>query len=319
MPRPRIAVWMISMATIIPCAGVASAQIYPDKPIRIVAAGIGGGAEFLSRLIAPDAAVALGQPLIIDNRPPLVATEIASKAPSDGYTLFAGSSSFWVVPFLQKVSYDPVADFSPVTLAVSSPNMLVVHPSVAANSVNELIALAKAKPGVLNYATGPAGSPNHLAAELFKSMAGINMVRIAYKGGGPALTALMGGEVQVLFASVSTAIPQLKSGRLKALAITSAKPSALAPDMPTIAAAGLPGYEMVSPDSFFAPAKTPAAIINRLNQELVRIINKADLKQAFFNVGTDTVGSSPAELAAFMKADMAKWGRLIKEAGIRAE
>jgi tripartite-type tricarboxylate transporter receptor subunit TctC len=179
--------------------------------------------------------------------------------------------------------------------------------------------VARARPGALNYASGPAGVPNHLAAELFKSLAGVDIVRIGYKGGGPALNDLIAGQVHVLFASAGTVMPHVKSGRLRALAITSAQPSALVPDLPTIAAAGLPGYEIVSIDAMFAPAKTPTAIVDRLNREIQRVLGRPDVKEKFFSAGVETVGSSPGELASRLKSEMSRLGKVIKDAGIRAE
>src|SRR5262249_8533027 len=216
------------------------------------------------------------------------------------------------------VSYDP-RSFSPVTLATISPNVLVVHPSVAAASVKELIAIAKARPGGLNYASGPAGVPNHLAAELFKSMAGVDIVRIGYKGGGPALNDLIAGQVQVLFASAGTVMPHVRSGRLRALGVTSALPSALVPDVPSIAASGLPGSKFLSADAIFAPEKPPPPVINRLNTEISRVPARQDIREKFFNAGVETVGGSPGELAARVKSEMSRLGKLIKEANIRAE
>ena len=318
---PRFVVGMSSVVAIMFGAGVVCGQGYPNKPIRIVAAPAGGGNDFTARLIAQGLTGAVGQQVIVDNRGDIIAVraQIVAKAPPDGYTLMAASNSLWLAPFMQDLPYDPVKDFVPVSLTASSPNILVVHPSVAANSVRDLIALARAKPGALNVATGPTGSPNHLAAELFTYMAGIKIVRIAYKGGGPALNALIGGEVQLLFASAGSVLPQLKSGRLRALAVTSTQASALAPELPTMAAAGLPGYQLVGIDCIVTTAGTPAAIVNRLSQEIARVVNRADVKEKFFITGVETVGSSPQELAAFIKSDMATWGKVIKEAGIRSE
>ena len=218
---------------------------------------------------------------------------------------------------MSKTPYDPVRDFSPVSILGRYPNVLVVHPSVAASSVKELIALAKAKPGALNYASGPVGASNHLAAELFKSMAGVNIVRVVYKGGGPALNDVIAGQVQLLFASTGSVVSLLKSGRLRALAVTSAQPSELVPGLPTVAASGLPGYESVSIGLLLAPPKTPAAIIRRINQALVYALNSADIKDRFSSIGVETISSSPQELAVAMKADIARVGKLIKDAGIK--
>jgi len=300
--------------------GAVSAQdSYPSKVIRIVAPAPGGGSDVLSRLIAPGLASSLGQQVIVDNRG-AVASEIAAKAAPDGYTLLVNGSPVWLLPLLRaSVPWDAVRDFVPITLAVSSPSILVVHPSLPVKSVRELIALAKARPGELNYAAGTMGATPHLAAELFKAMAGVNIVRVAYKGTGPGLIGLISGEVGLMFPNAGSAMPHVKSGRLRALAVTTAQPSALVPGVPTLAASGVPGYESVSPQAVFAPARTPATIINRLNQEIVRVLSTADVKGKLFNTGIEVVGSSPEGLAAKMKSDMARIGKLVKDAGIRAE
>ena len=215
--------------------------------------------------------------------------------------------------------YDPVKDFSPITLTSTSPYLLVVHPSVAAKSVKDVIALAKAKSGALNYASAVAGSINHLAAELFKSMAGVDIVRIAYKGSGPATVALIGGETQMGVLSVSATVPHVKAGRLRALAVTSANPTPLVPGLPTVAAGGVPGYEVSSTGAMFAPAKTPVAIVRLLNRETVRVLNRPDVKERFFNTGVEVLGTTPEEFAATIKADLVRWGKVIKDAGIRGD
>ena len=204
-------------------------------------------------------------------------------------------------------------------MPVSSPMILVVHPSFPVKSVQELIALAKARPRELNYATSVTGGATHLASELFKTMAGINMVRISYKGGGQALYDLIAGQVHLAITTMSPGWSHVKSGKLRALAVTSARPSALAPGLPTVAASGVPGYESIASYGIFVPARTPAAIISRLNQEIVRILNRADVKEKFLGAGIETVGNSPEEFAAYIKSDMAMFGKLIKDAGIRAE
>jgi tripartite-type tricarboxylate transporter receptor subunit TctC len=242
------------------------------------------------------------------------------RAPRDGHTLLAVGSSHWLLPYLRdKAPFDPVKDYAPITLAVSSPNLIVIPSSVAAANVKELIALAKAKPGALNYASGSTGSSNHLAAELFKSMAGVNVVRIAYKGSSPALTDLLGGRVQMMFANAASVMPHVKADKLKALAVTSAQPSELVPGLPTVAASGLPGYEAVTIIGIFALADTPSAVIGRLNQEMVRVLQRSDIKEKFFGAGVETIGSTPMQLEVAMKAEMLMLGKLIKEAGIRDE
>jgi len=321
MLKPRSVMKMFSVGLLAAGAGVASGQDYPNKPVRMVTAAPGAAGDFVARLVALGLTDSWGQQVIVENRggSGVIPIEIVAKALPDGYTLLVFGSTLWLLPFIQKVSYNPVGDFSPITLAAVTPLLLVVHPSLPVKSITELIALAKARPGELNYASGISGSATHLPAELFKAMAGVNIVRVAYKGGAPAISALIGGEVQVMFATASGAGPHVKSGRMKALAVTSAQPSALFPDLPTVAASGLPGYDAASIMCIFAPAKTPAALVGRLNRDIVRVLNRADVKERFIKAGSEVVASSPKELAAAMKSDMATMGKVIRDAGIRAQ
>ena len=302
-------------------AGVAWSQDNTNRPIRLVAGEAGSNADLAARVIAQKAADKLGQPVIVDNRggSTSIAALVVSKAAPDGNTLFVTGNSFWLLPFLQEAPFDPAKDFLPVTMTNTSPNILVLNPSVQAATVKDLIALAKAKPGALNYGSGLTGAINHLAAELFNAMAGVRIVHIPYKGSATAVTALIGGEVTLIFSAAAATAPHVKSGRLKALAVTSAQPSALAPGLPTVAASGLPGYEALALIAVFAPAKTPAAQINRLNQEFVRALNEADSKERFFNAGMEVIGNSPEQTAAMVGVEMSKWGKVIKDAGIRVE
>ena len=318
LTRLIVLVWMSLVTPMILGASAVSFQDYPHKPIRMLAPPPGGVGDFVARVIAQETSIPLGQPVIIDNRPGVVAIETASKALPDGYTLLFYGSGMWTLPFLQKVPFDPVRDFSPITWLIQQPNILVVHSSVPANSVKELISLAKAKPGGLNYGSPAVGSAPFVAGELFKAMAGVNIVNIPYKSGGPAVIALLGGEVQLEFAGSAGVSEHIKSGKLRAIGVTSAQPSALFPGLPTVAAT-LPGYEQVTMTAMFAPARTPAAIISRLNREVVKVLNQADVKEKLFNVGAETVGSSPERLAATIKADMARTGKVIKDAGIKAD
>jgi tripartite-type tricarboxylate transporter receptor subunit TctC len=299
----------------------ADADRFPVKPIRIVTSEPGGGLDFVARIVAQGLSATLGQQVIVDNRPSGVFTgSIVSKATPDGYTLLFNGSSFWMLPFLQKnVPYDPIRDFAPITLATSAPLLLVVHPGVPAKSVQELIALARAKPGELNYSSSSIGTPQHIAAELFKSMTGVNVVRVPYKGAGPAIVALVAGEVQMTFSSAGAAIPHIKPGRLRALGVAAAQPSVLAPGLPTVASAGLPGFEAGSMWGFFAPANTSRQLITRLRDEIVAVLNKPDVKGRLMASTTEVVGSTPEKFAAEIKADMERGGRVIKAAGIRAE
>ena len=318
MLRLGFVVWMVLVGLMVLDAGVVSGQDYPNKPIRIVTGEIGGGSDLVARIIAQALSGNLSQQVIVENRTGLISVEVGSKAPPDGYTLIL-SGSLWIFPLLQKVSFDPVKDFSPIALVASTPNVLVVHSSLPVKSVKELIALAKARPGELNYGSGPIGSTSHLAGELFKTMADVKIVGIPFRGNGPALIALIGGEMQLMFGNAGGVVPHVKSGKLRSLAVTSARPSVLAPGLPTVAAAGLPGYEVGSIIGIFAPAGTPTTIVNRLNQEIVRVLNQADVKEKFLNAGTETVGNSPGEFSVFIKSDMARMGKVIKAAGIRAE
>ena len=318
MPLPHLVVHVLSVGLMVLGANGVSAQDYPHKPIRIVTSEAGGGNDLASRLIGQGISGPLGQPVITDNRG-IAGYELVAKASPDGYTLLLHGAPFWLAPLLQEMPYDPVRDFAPITLAIRQPNMVVVHPSLPVNSIKELIALVKARPGELNYGAASLGSSSHLAAELFKSMAGVSITRIGYKSGGAASNALIGGEVQLLFVSAASVAPFVKSGRVKALAVASAEPSALAPGLSTVAASGLPGFESTSMAGVFAPAKTPAAVINRLNREIVQALNRAEVKERLFNTGVEVVASTPAQLAATMKSEMAKFGKVIKDAGIRVE
>ncbi len=298
-----------------------SGSEYPNRPVRMVTTAPGGGNDFAARLIAPALAGGLGQQVIVDNRSSTVVPgDIVAKSPPDGYSILLAASTFTIGPLLIRNSpYDPVQDFAPITLAVSSPNILVVHPMVPATSIKELIALARSKPGELNYATSGIGSSAHLAAELFKSMAGVNIVHVPYKGAGPASIDLVAGQVQLAFGNTTTVMPHVKAGRLRALAVSTAQPSALVPGLPTVASSGLTGFESASMVGILGPARTPSAIVERLNRELVRVLNLPDVKEKFSNVGMETVGSTPAHLNATMKSEIARLGKVIRDAGIRGD
>jgi tripartite-type tricarboxylate transporter receptor subunit TctC len=254
----------------------------------------------------------------VDNRGGVVAIETLIRALPDGYTLLYYGSGLWLAPLMQKTTYDPIKDLAPVTVATSAPAVLVVHPSVPVKSAKDLIALAKAKPGELNYGSGGPGSTPHLAAELFKSLAGVNIVRVAFKGTGPATNSVMGGEVQLIFATNATVGPYVKTGKLRALAVTSPKPSVLVPDLPTLASA-LPGYELTQIQGMFAPAKTPAGLVNLIQKEINGVLGQAEVKERFLTLGVEAVGSSPEGLLQAMKAEMSRMGKVVKEAGIRLE
>jgi len=319
MKRP-VAAQILFMATAMLVAGVASGQRYPDKPVRMVTGGTGGSSDTVSRLLAQGLTAGLGQQIIVDSRPSgVIPGQIVMAAPPDGYTLLLSSGSLWIAPLMQKTPYDAVKDFATITLTNIAPNVLVVTPSLPAKSVTELIAFAKAKPGALNYSTSAVGGSGHLAAELFNVMAGVNTVHIPYKAAGLALSDLMGGRVQFAFATGGSVTPHVKSGRLRALAVTSLRPSILFPELPTVAASGLPGYESITIHGLFGPAGTPAALINQLNQATVRFLKTPEAKERFLNAGVESVGTSPAEFMARIKSEVARLQKVIKSAGIRLE
>ncbi|MEO8441325.1 MAG: tripartite tricarboxylate transporter substrate binding protein [Betaproteobacteria bacterium] len=305
-------------------SAAAADDVYPSHPVRLlVPFAPGGGADALSRIITPKLHEALGQAWVVDNRGGAagnIAAETVAKAAPDGYTALMGFSTVLTVnPSLYKLSYSVTKDLQPVTLLATAQYILVIHPSVAATTLKEFIALAKQKPGSLNYASAGVGSPLHLAAELFKKRAGIDMVHLVYKGGGPAATAVLAGEAQVLFASVASSVPQIKAGRLKALATTGTKRSKVAPDLPTIAESGFPGFDVSSWYALLVPAGTPQAIVNRIRGAAIKAVQLPDVQEAMSRQGLEVETSTPQELAARMKAETAVWAGVIKEAGIKAE
>ncbi len=311
---------LIATVVCIVIAGAAQGQAYPSKTVRIVTSGVGGAGDVVSRLIAQGISAGLGQQVIVDNRSSgAIPVEVAVKARPDGYTMLVYGSTVWLGPFLRANAPDPLRDLMPVTLAATAPNILVVHPSLPVKSIKELIALTRSKPGALNYAITGTGSSPHLAAELFRSMARVEIVRIGYKGAGAALADLIGGQVQMTFATAGSVMPMLKSGRLRALGISSAKPSALLPGLTPISAAGLPGYESVSTSGVFVPAGTPAALVQRLNAEIVRFLHSTEAKEKFLSVGVESAGTSPEQLTITMSAEMSRMGKVIRDAGIRED
>lgn len=320
MSFTRATMGALCAAAMLSSAPLASSQSFASRPIRIVTAEAGGGSDFTARQIARGIGSSLGQNVIVENRPSgVIPGEVVSKATPNGHTLLVFTNILWIGPLLQSTPYDAMRDFSPVSGVASTPSVLVVPSSLPVKSVAELVDLAKAKPGELNYGSTGTGSTNHLSAELFKSMARVNVVRVAYKGGGIALNGVIGGEVQMMFTTPLTGATHVKSGRLKVLGVTSIKPSALAPGVPTLSASGLPGYDLITQYGVFAPAKTPPAIIAKLNAEVVAFLNAAETKERFFNAGLEANGSTPEQLVAFMKADVARLGKLVKDAGIRVE
>jgi tripartite-type tricarboxylate transporter receptor subunit TctC len=299
----------------------AFAQSYPDKPIRvIVPVPAGGTPDVVARMVTPGLSTLLGQQLVVDNRGGaggLIGAEMAAKAIPDGYTLFFSSpGALTILPHLQKhVNYDTLRDFAPVSLVAIGPFLLITHPSVPAKSVKELLALAKAEPGKLNYASAGNGAANHLAMELFKSMAGINITHVPYKGAPQAVTDLIGGSVNLMFNSIPPVIQYIKAGRLRLLGVSSAKRSPQLPDVPTVSEAGVPGYESVTWFGLLAPAKTAQVIVARLHRELVKVVQAPELRAQFEIQGYDAVGGSPAEFAAFIRAESEKYAKVVKLSG----
>ncbi len=302
----------------------AQAPAYPDKPIRmLVGFAPGGGTDTTARAISAKLGELMGQQVIIDNRAGAagnIATEMVAKAVPDGYTLLLGTiAALAINPSLYrtKLPFDSVRDFAPIIQAVDSTNILSLHPSVPATNVKELIALAKTKS--LNYGSSGVGGTGHLAGELFDSMAGVKMTHIPYKGGGPAMIELVGGQVQLVYATAASAAPQIKAGKIKGIAVTTLKRSALMPAIPTIAESGLPGFDANNWYGLLAPAKTPRAIVMRLNAEVAKVLKLPDVKEFLFNQGLDAAPGTPEQFGAYIKAEMAKWAKVVKDSGARAD
>ena len=324
MPH-AILISLLMLSSLLLTGGLVHAQAYPSKPIRwIVTYPPGGPTDLIARAVGAKLSVAWGQQVVIDNRAGAggaIGTELAAKSVADGYTLLFGTSGGLTInpALISKLPYDPVRDFAPVSLLVINPQILVVHPSVPVSTVKELVAYAKARPGKLNYASVGQGSPNQLGMELLKTLTGIDLVHVPYKGTGPAVTDLLGGQVQLMFNSMPSVLPLVKTGKLKGLAVGSAHRSPAAPDIPTVAEAGVPGFENVTWYGMFAPAKTPAEIIARLNSEVVKILADPEMAQRFASQGSEPRSSTPAELAAFMRVEAVRWGKVITAAGIKLE
>jgi tripartite-type tricarboxylate transporter receptor subunit TctC len=303
----------------------AGAQSWPSRPLRfVVPAAPGAGIlDIMARLIAQHLAARLGQQLVIDNKPGAgnhLGTEFVAKAPADGYTLLICNTSLSVGPHLYaRLGYDPVTDLIPVTQLNSAPLMLVLHPSLAARSVPELIAYAKANPGKLNYGSGGVGSTPYLATELFKSMTGVDAVHVPYKGGAPALADLVAGQLSFMIENVPGTLPFVKDGKLRALAITSRTRSPLVPELPTMAEAGVPGYEMIGWNGIFVAKGTAPAIVDRLAKEIAVVLALPEVDAQLLKLGAEPVGSTPAQFAVFYRAEAARWGRIIQERGIKPE
>jgi len=312
-------------ATLAAAASEASAQAYPNRPVRIlVPFPAGAGVDIVARMLGLPLTDLWGQATVVDNRPGAggtIACELAAKAAPDGYTLLLGNiSTFAMAPSLyKKVNYDPVQSFAPITLVNTSANVLVAHPSVPAATTQALIALAKAKPGQINYASAGSGTSPHLAAELFKSMAGVDLVHVPYKGSPQALTDLLGGQTQIMFASLVSALPHIRQARLRALGVTSLKRAAALPDLPAISEAGLRGYDVSVWMGIVAPAGTPPAIIAQLNRQIAALLQSPDIRERLAVQGLEAARNSPAEFRTYIASEVRKWAVVIKQAGVVAD
>ena len=306
------------------CLACAQPAAYPAKALRMIASqSAGGGVDTVARLVAGRLSEAFGQIVIVDNRAGAngsLAAELTAKSLPDGYTLMLGAVGNLGVNrfFIKQMNYDPFTELAPVSLAISSSSVLVVHPSVPVKSVKELLALARARPGSLAHGSSGVSGAGHLAGALFQSMAKVSLLHVPYKGGAPAMVDLLAGQVQLSFASAPTAVPNINSGRLRALAVTTAQRSTLLPAVPTIAEAAVPGYEASSWYGFVVPAKTPQQIIARLNKEIVQILGRADSSETLLKVGLEPWTSTPEVFGAYIKSEVEKWGRIIREIGLTA-
>jgi tripartite-type tricarboxylate transporter receptor subunit TctC len=302
-----------------------SAQEYPVKPVRfVIAFSPAGPSDILTRIVGSKLAESMGQVFIFDNRPGAggnLAGEIVAKAPPDGYTLLMGNNSILATnaSLYKNMSFDPVKDLAPVALLASQPNILVVHPSLPVRSVRELIAFAKAHPGQLNYASSGSGAAAHLAAELFKSMAGVQMVHIPYKGASPALIDMLAGQCQVMFATALSVQPYLQSNRLRPLAVSTAKRARIMPNLPTVAEAGVPGFEATTWHGIVSTAGTPPAVINKLNAEINKVLKQPDVATSLTRQGAEVIGGTPQEFAAYIKSEIPKWAKVVRDSGARPD
>lgn len=324
--RPhRTGEWLLVLAGVMLCAPApASAQAYPVRPIRlIVPYPAGGPVDITARTMAPDLSQTLGQPVVIDNRAGaggILATDLVAKAVGDGHTLLLGTVSNAITPaMIRKLPFDVQKDLTPVTMLVVITSILVVHPGMPASSVRDLIALAKAKPGELRYASTGNGTPGHLAAELFKHMAGIDLLHVPYKGAAPALVEVMNGQVQMALLSAPGLVPHVQAKRLKALAVTNAKRSLILPDLPTVAESGLPGFEAEGWHGVFVPSATPASAVSVLNRALLASLANEDTRTRLLRGGAEPVGLPPAQFAAKFRAEIERWSRVVKSANIKAD
>ena len=321
--KARRAYYLAGAVLLAISAGASYGQAnYPTRAVRIIVpSSPGGGTDILSRLVSPGLSERLGQTVVVDNRPgagSIIGNDVVAKAPPDGYTLLMGISTLAILPAMhKKLPYDAMRDLAPVTQVIAAPNILVTHPSMPVKTVKELIAFSKKRPGEINYGSAGLGTNPHLSMEHFLSMTGVKMVHVAYKGLGPAMVDLVAGQVQTAISTMLAGLPHVKSGRLRALATTGSKRSISLPDLPTVAEAGVPGYEAVQWYGLFAPAKTPREIVNKLNEAMKSTLQSPATKERLAADGTEAVGSSPEEFARFLRSETEKWGKVVRSAGIQ--
>ena len=314
----------MALAGVVAAMPAIAAEPYPSKPVRIIVGFPPGGAtDLVMRMMAPKYTQLLKEQFIVDNRPGangVIGTDLAAKAAPDGHTIHLATIGTLVIsPAITKVPYDPFKDLAPVSQVVSLQNIFIVHPSLPVKTLKDLIALAKSKPGKFNFASSGNGSPGHLAAELFENMTKVDMVHVPYKGGGPAMTDLIAGHVEIFVAVISTAVPQVKAGKARALAVTGAKRAEALPDVPTVAETGLKGYEATNWYGLVVPSATPKPIIDRLNEATVKILNMADIRKSLLDRGIEAAPSSPEQFAAYIRGENEKWVKVIKAVGIKAD
>ena len=320
------AVAAVTFGAVAACVALSAvAQDFPQRPLRMVVPWApGGAADILARTLGQKMSEHWKQQVVVDNRPGangIIGTELAARAPADGYTMLLGATGpNSVLPSLvAKLPYDALKDFAPVSLVATTTYVLSVHPSLAVNSVKDLIAYAKTKPGQLTFGSPGAGTPNHLSGEMFKAATGIDMQHVPYKGSAPVITDVMGGQITLTFENIAPVLPIVKSGKLKALAISASRRSALLPDVPTVAESGFPGFQAVGWFGVLAPASTPASTITRLNEETVRVLRLADVRERLLGMGMEIFGSTVGEFAAFEKTEIEKWAKVVKSANVRIE
>ena len=325
MQSDRRVISRLVCALLVSSAALAGAADYPEKAVRFVVGFTPGGpSDLVARLLGQKLAESWGQQVVIDNRAGAggnIAAEIVAKAPGDGYTLLLGNNSILATnaALYGKLAYDPVRDFAPVILVASQPNILVVHPSLPVKTVKELITLAKSKPGQLNYASSGSGAAAHLSGELFKAMTRVDMVHIPYKGAGPALNDVLAGQDQLMFATSLSVVPHIKSGRLRALGVTTAARMKTMPELPTIAEAGVPGFEATTWHGIVMSSNTPAALVSRVNADTAKVLNLPDIRERFSALGGEIIGGTPDDFAAYIKKEIPKWTKVVRDSGARAD